>query len=785
MNQSLVKTASILIFCAIAMLMGMAQNTPSNLDSIINSLDLKEVVVTAKKISQREDTISYSAATYISKNDKSLEDLLAKMPGITISSNGQISFNGQWIKELYIEGLDMMGSNYGVTTHNLDAGAIAAVQVIQNHQDVKMLQGIEKGSAPAINIKLKNNAKGVWTSIISAAAGAHHSFAWDASASIINFSKTSQTIVVGKSNNTGNDLHREINAPRNFTSSYSTSLSAPSAPSLADRYAYDNLSHSMTLNRLWKISDDKTLTFNVNYLFDRENRNSLGITRYLTDSLEHYAVSELNSAQMKQHYVGANAVYKLNSKSRFLNNRFSVKAAFPDGSGIVNDIIPQDFSAHSLSLSDALKINYRRLGGGIGEASFNISFDNRKGNLYLPAMLLSQEIKQHYLKSNGNASILALRKPHIMFNVNAGYTGEWLSVKNFLSEESMHTYGNLDILTGTLFLTPRLMLHRGQRMQWVVTLPVGLRHYRSHSIINNYSKNFFYFRPNVSAFWNFNDLWSASLICVSEESMPQALDFMVDKHYSNYRTIYSNPEMVTSSPDRSVKGSLGADYKNVLGMIFASINATFAHLSLESSEAYVLDGATVNYFRIPENSWSEIWQIDQTFSKGFFRFNSKISQSLSLGQERIKSFVGTLPYKASTNFLSGRISFIASFTKWLSISTDNECRVTRTKTEGIRTDATRYSLTSMTSLTLSPDRPLSIIPAVTVYNNNFSTNYRTNVFLDCTAEYALHNVILSVKTTNLLDNRFFRRFTDNGIISRSMEYRLRGRTILFGIRLNL
>ena len=243
--------------------------------------------------------------------------------------------------------------------------------------------------------------------------------------------------------------------------------------------------------------------------------------------------------------------------------------------------------------------------------------------------------------------------------------------------------------------------------------------------------------------------------------------------------------MVTASPDHTLKGSLGTDYKNVLGMVFASLNATFAHLALDSSEAYILDGATVNYFRIPEKSWSEIWQIDQTFSKGFFRFNSKISQSLSLGQERIKTFVGALPYKGTSDFLSGRLSFNASFTGWLSLSTDNECRITRTKTEGVKAADTRYSLTSMTSLTLTPVNPLSIIPSVAVYHNNFSTTYQTNIFLDCTAEYAFHNVILSVKSTNLLDNRVFRRFTNNGIISRSTEYRLRGRTILLGIRLNI
>lgn len=87
------------IWCIAALLLlavpTKAQQAKERLDSIINSLELKEVVVTAKKIKQSGDTISYSAATYRGKNDKTLEDLLRKMPGIEVKADGQITYNGQ------------------------------------------------------------------------------------------------------------------------------------------------------------------------------------------------------------------------------------------------------------------------------------------------------------------------------------------------------------------------------------------------------------------------------------------------------------------------------------------------------------------------------------------------------------------------------------------------------------------------------------------------------------------------------------------------------------------
>ncbi len=72
---------------------GMAQQADERLDSLIRTLELQEVVVTAKKIRQSGDTISYAASSYISKNDKTLEDLLRKMPGIEIKADGQILEN--------------------------------------------------------------------------------------------------------------------------------------------------------------------------------------------------------------------------------------------------------------------------------------------------------------------------------------------------------------------------------------------------------------------------------------------------------------------------------------------------------------------------------------------------------------------------------------------------------------------------------------------------------------------------------------------------------------------
>lgn len=99
------------------------------------TVELKEVVVKSKKVYSHGDTINYNVGSFLSQTDQSIADVLKKMPGISVSDAGQISYQGKPIKNLYIEGLDLMKGHYGIATNNIDPNNIATVQVLENHQD--------------------------------------------------------------------------------------------------------------------------------------------------------------------------------------------------------------------------------------------------------------------------------------------------------------------------------------------------------------------------------------------------------------------------------------------------------------------------------------------------------------------------------------------------------------------------------------------------------------------------------------------------------------------------
>lgn len=116
---------------------------PSDGRIILESEDfhLEEVKVTAQRIIEKQDTLVYSVAGFSQPQDRSIADVIAKMPGMEVKENGQISFNGKNINKFYIEGMDLMSDRYALASNNISKQRIKSVEVLQNHQPIELLRG--------------------------------------------------------------------------------------------------------------------------------------------------------------------------------------------------------------------------------------------------------------------------------------------------------------------------------------------------------------------------------------------------------------------------------------------------------------------------------------------------------------------------------------------------------------------------------------------------------------------------------------------------------------------
>ncbi len=680
-----------------------AQTVPEHLDSILKTLRLKEVVVKAKKVRQSGDTISYAASSYATKNDKVLEDLLRKMPGLEVTNDGQVKYNGQWINEFYIEGADMLGENYGVATRNIDANAIGAVQIIENHQAVKLLQGTQQGKAPAMNIKLKQTAKGVWSSILSAALGNQSKLAHDLSLSLMNFQRKSQNVSIYKTNDVGTDLRQEIHAPTHLNSTLGVGIMLPNKPSLSDAYSYRNNSHSVSVNQLYKLDQDRTLTFNANYLYDRERQNANDETSYLKNDGSRQLISESNEATCRNHFVGGHLVYKLNSRKSFLKDNFSIGTSIPKNEGLINEYIAQKLNGHSTSLSNKLQSHYKVKNGAVAEVKWNLSYDDKKGVLNVPNVGISQLIRERRFSTEAVTSLLSWKIPHLMFNLNGGFSVDWGNAIATLAEtQDKVNDGEQKTWQLRTYLNPKVLLHFSNKFQWSIYVPIGVKYYKLDDDGWGYSKTYLSTTPYSSLSYKPSGHLAFDFTTICEESMPSALSLMVQKRYLNYRSMNSNPNQIESTRNKSLKLAFTTSYKDVIKMFFGGVTCSYVYAKNGNATGYDFVGDVINYIPLSLSVSSKYWQITQTASKGFFKWNSKISESFTLGSSRKDYYVSDARHEGRTDYLQVNLAYTASVAKFLSFNTSNDYSLSKPYTDGHAKNVKYGTYTNVTSLTLWP-----------------------------------------------------------------------------------
>ena len=166
---------------------------------------LPEVQVRAKAIEQYGDTVSYRTSAFAQAMDTKLEDVLARLPDVSVSSGGMISYKGQSINRFYIENLDLLGSRYTLASRNIRPEDVASVQIYEHHEPIRLLREQSRSDRAALNVKLKESAKKRWLRDLSGAVGGWPPIG-KVSGSLMNFQPRRQTILVAKGDNTGDDI---------------------------------------------------------------------------------------------------------------------------------------------------------------------------------------------------------------------------------------------------------------------------------------------------------------------------------------------------------------------------------------------------------------------------------------------------------------------------------------------------------------------------------------------------------------------------------------------------
>jgi len=126
------------------------------------SNNLNEVLVTSDRIPVmvKKDTIEFNANSFKTQPNAVVEDLLKKLPGVTVDSDGTVRAQGQAVQNVLVEGKEFFGNDPKIATKNLPADAVDKVQVFDKKSDQATFSGIDDGQREkTINLELKEDRK--------------------------------------------------------------------------------------------------------------------------------------------------------------------------------------------------------------------------------------------------------------------------------------------------------------------------------------------------------------------------------------------------------------------------------------------------------------------------------------------------------------------------------------------------------------------------------------------------------------------------------------------------
>ncbi len=297
---------------------------------VMNEADfvLNEVKVTSKRIEQKSDTLTYSVAGFKQAQDRSIADVIAKMPGLEVKKDGSIEYQGKKINKFYIEGMDLLGSKYSQASENLSADKVKSVQVLENHQPVKMLRNMQFSDRAALNIVLNDDAKNVWTGIVELGSGTslQDDMAWNRESRLVAmlFGRHLQSISMYKTNNVGKDISGEVSdlvdSDQNWYEAYSP-LDGIGLKNVQvdDERVVHNDSHLAATNWLYKPNVDTDWRMQISGLLDKGVENSSATTIY-SDILDGISISEQTDVEKRNNTLQGELLYKMNGSNVYVNN---------------------------------------------------------------------------------------------------------------------------------------------------------------------------------------------------------------------------------------------------------------------------------------------------------------------------------------------------------------------------------------------------------------------------------------------------------------------------------
>lgn len=166
---------------------------------------MQEIVISTPPIQIKEDTIEFKADSFKVKPNAMVEDLLKRLPGVSVDKDGNVTAQGKAVTRVKVNGKDFFQGDVRTATRELSADMIDKVQVVDDYGDQANMSGIKDGEPEkVINLQLKKDKnKGVFGRVT---AGAGTDERYQVNGNVNYFNNNKQLSLIGNSNNINQSL---------------------------------------------------------------------------------------------------------------------------------------------------------------------------------------------------------------------------------------------------------------------------------------------------------------------------------------------------------------------------------------------------------------------------------------------------------------------------------------------------------------------------------------------------------------------------------------------------
>lgn len=336
------------------------ESTNLNFTLTKKSTILKEVIIIGNQRTAKvsKDSISYNLKTIRDSTETNLGDLIKKLPGLEISSDGKVKFQGITVDKILIDSNEYFGNKHQIATENISANMVEGIDLLLKHNDNINLKEFGENSKIALNIKLNSKSKNIISGNIDASGGISNKYA--SHSNIFKFLKKGNVSLISDFNNIG---EMPLTVPDYFDiisgveSISNQSIGVTDVNEMIPDYIYneDKRKERKNLFSAFNLSyKNNKLKINSNIFFNNFNQ--------LEQRLNNRVFLDNTTPLINESYINVSTFFLFNSNFKIqyaINSKSNIKYLFNivPTNGNSKEGIENNFSINTKSNKENLIIN--------------------------------------------------------------------------------------------------------------------------------------------------------------------------------------------------------------------------------------------------------------------------------------------------------------------------------------------------------------------------------------------------------------------------------------------